>query len=244
LGDVCFVSKGMVLNADESAKKDKFVKDDLINETKDHIHSKRYTEGKWIDRYQIKRVKYLEWGTDRVPGKVSRPTFPELYEKEKILVNKIGSIKATYDDTKIYCDQTIRVLVRYCDLKGVVNKSITNSIKKYANKDRSQLEKISQGYSLKFILALLNTNLYNHFLELLRTKESFDLNPLVLRKLPIPEISLEAQKPFVKLVERILEAKKKNPQSDTGDLEKEIERMVYQLYRLSKPEITIIEGTA
>jgi hypothetical protein len=104
------------------------------------------------------------------------------------------------------------------------------------------LESISKGFSLKFILALLNTNLYNYLLNILRTKESFDLNPLILRKLPIPNISLELQKPFEKLVDRILAAKRANPQADTSEMESEIDRMVYALYGLTAEEIKTVEG--
>ena len=167
LGDVCFISVGMVLNAHESIAKGEFIKDDLICDLEDKIHSKRYTEGKWIDKYQIKTIKYLEWGTKRVPSKIRRKTFQELYEKEKILINKLGNIKATYDNSRIYCDQTIRVLIKYIDLKGIENKSINGSIKKYSQTVRGELDIISKGYLLKFILALLNTPLYNHLLNIL-----------------------------------------------------------------------------
>jgi len=46
----------------------------------------------------------------------------------------------------------------------------------------------------------------------------------------------------MKLVERILAAKRANPQADTSALEKEIDQLVYQLYGLSQEEIKIVEG--
>jgi len=43
-------------------------------------------------------------------------------------------------------------------------------------------------------------------------------------------------------MDKILAAKKQNPQTDTSELENEIDRLVYQLYDLTEEEIEIIEG--
>ena len=44
------------------------------------------------------------------------------------------------------------------------------------------------------------------------------------------------------LVDKILEAKKENPVSDTHTWEQEIDKLVYKLYNLTEEEIKIIEG--
>ncbi len=44
------------------------------------------------------------------------------------------------------------------------------------------------------------------------------------------------------LVDKILAAKKDNPQADVTALEKEIDQLVYKLYDLTEEEIRIIEG--
>ncbi len=44
LGDFCYISKGMVLNADEKNAKGAFTKEDLISEKKDKIHCREYVE--------------------------------------------------------------------------------------------------------------------------------------------------------------------------------------------------------
>ncbi len=41
----------------------------------------------------------------------------------------------------------------------------------------------------------------------------------------------------------ILAAKKSNPQADTSDWEREIDRLVYKLYELTEEEIKIIEDS-
>jgi len=45
----------------------------------------------------------------------------------------------------------------------------------------------------------------------------------------------------IDLVDRILAAKRNDPQADTTALEREIDQMVYQLYRLAEKEIEIME---
>src|SRR5690606_27981639 len=55
LGDFCYLSVGMVLNADEKKAKGEFTKDDLINETFTEIHCRKYIEAKDISRYFVNK---------------------------------------------------------------------------------------------------------------------------------------------------------------------------------------------
>jgi zona occludens toxin (predicted ATPase) len=43
-------------------------------------------------------------------------------------------------------------------------------------------------------------------------------------------------------VDKHLAAKKSNPQADTSNWEREIDRLVYKLYDLTEEEIGIVEG--
>ena len=155
LGDYCFISIGMVLNADEKQAKGKFIKDDLISDIESDIHIKKYIEAKNISKYFVNKIRFLEWNTNRVPTLIRRPTFPELYEHPKILVTKIGELKATFDSNKLYCDQTIRILVLWKYLKGIQNNSINNSVKRYSNDNRINLEINSENSNYQFIGSLL-----------------------------------------------------------------------------------------
>jgi len=53
LGDICFISKGMVLNSHQKHTENKFVKAELISEIAITTNFKNYTEGKWINNYLI-----------------------------------------------------------------------------------------------------------------------------------------------------------------------------------------------
>jgi type I restriction-modification system DNA methylase subunit len=260
LGDVCFISIGMVLNADEFKSKGTFKKEDLISDRRNRIHKKPYIEAKDIDRYEVNRVRWLEWDSERVPGLIRRPTFPELYEVKKILVNKIGGIKATLDIDGLTCDQTIRVLVLWKDLNGVENKSINNSVRRYCSSPRHVLEKNSEGYDLRFILGILNSRLTMRFLNMIRGVGNIDINPEYLKSIPIPVIEINnpadvaRHEKMVALVEEMLELHKRlaaaKSDADRTPLVRaikytdgKINELVYELYGLTKGDKEVIEGT-
>lgn len=245
LGDFCYISIGMVLNADEKTAKGEFKKDDLISNVKDKIHCKEYIEAKDIEKYAIKRIRYLEYNTPRSPSKLRRPTFPQLYENEKILINKIGNIKAIFDKNNIFCDQTNRICILWKDLKGVENNSISGSIKKFSRFSRKEMEELSLSMNLKYILGILNSKYSNMLLNNIRGLGNIDINPEYLRNIPIPKIdstNKALSDEIISLVEQILDSKAKDPTKDTKELESKIDNLVYKLYHLTDDEIKIIEN--
>ncbi|MUU41924.1 class I SAM-dependent DNA methyltransferase [Helicobacter pylori] len=65
-----------------------------------------------------------------------------------------------------------------------------------------------------------------------------------LEKIPIPKITTKNQEladKIIALVDKILQAKAKDPKANTQELEKEIDALVYQLYHLTDEEIKTIE---
>lgn len=249
LGNICYLSIGMVLNADEKTAQGEFAKDDLISEAPSKIHSKRYIEGKDLDYYKIKRLKFLEWGTKRVPGKLRRQTFPGLYDRPKIMRGRVtGGI---YDDTGLVCNDSIVIFVRFIDLAGVENKSISGSLKKFNSLPRTDLERISINFNLKYLLAILNSRFANNFLNGIRRHrlENY-FYPDDFRRLPMADISIKDQKPFIDLAEKILAVTKDNdyPENSTKqarvlDYERQIDLLVYKLYNLTQKEIKIVENS-
>lgn len=250
-GEICYVSVGLVLQAEERQYHGEFIKDDLISERKDSIHSKPYIEAKWTSKYTVEKIKFLEWNTYRVPKKIRRPTFPELYVPGKIMMG--GMTGAIYDSSGLLCNHSISVSVLWKDLDGVTNRSIEGSIKKdfkirntYAF--RKQLEENSKQFNLKYLLSILNSKFAYKFLDSVR-RSQIGFYPDDLKKLPIKKIPLPAQQPFITLVNRILAITKdedylQNPekQSQVKVLEREIGQIVYSLYDLTEEEIAIVEG--
>ena len=242
LGDYCYITIGMVLNADEKIAKGKFVKADLISELKDKIHCKRYIEGKDLEKYRIKRIRYLEYGTIRSPGQLRRPTFEELYTNEKLLCNSLGEMKVSVDLEKdLYCEQQVRMALLWKNLQGVENKSITSSIKKFSKLTRLEMEKLSKTVDLKYLLGIMNSKYASVLLTNIRGGD-YHITPEHIRNIPIPSASTAQQQPIIDLVDQILDKKNSDPNSDTSELEHKIDLLVYDLYGLTADEIAIVEG--
>lgn len=228
LGDFCYITVGMVLNADEKTAKGEFTKDDLISETYDEIHCRKYIEAKDIERYKVKKTRYLEYNTNRCPDKLRRPTFRELYDMPKLMFNRLGNLMVYLDfDTQFLHSDSMYSAVLWKDLEGVENKSISASIKRYSNYNRKEMLDYSREIDLRYLIGLLNSKYASVLLSNLRAGD-YHIYPEHIRNLPIPNISLKDQKPFISLVEKILEGKKQG--NDTTDLEQQIDNMVYKLY--------------
>ena len=63
-----------------------------------------------------------------------------------------------------------------------------------------------------------------------------------IKSIPIPNPSPDTKTVVIKLVDRILAAKRKDPGADTSALEREIDALVYQLYGLTEEEIKVVEN--
>ena len=229
LGDFCYISKGMVLNANENVEKGAFKKEDLISDVYDKIHSRKYIEAKDIDKYQVKRVRYLEWNTERCPDKLSRPTFRELYDCPKLLINRLGLLKVYLDvDTHFLHSDSMFCAVLWKDLKDVNNKSISSSIKKFSKYNRTEMETLSGKVDLYYLLAILNSSKANQLLADQRGGD-YHIYPEHIRNLPIPLPEKEVQKNIGNIGKEILQRRKVN--ADYFDLQEELDKMVASLYQ-------------
>jgi len=108
---------------------------------------------------------------------------------------------------------------------------------------------IITGSHLRYIASLFNSKVeFWYFKKIGATLGSagYEMSKIFIEKLPIPPIT-PANEPIVNqieaLVDKILAAKQQNPHTDTGEWEKEIDRLVYKLYDLSEEEIKIIESS-
>ena len=100
------------------------------------------------------------------------------------------------------------------------------------------------GEGLKYLCAVLNSTLIHWYLKHVAPTSGMGTlrwKKVYLQGMPIPEISAAEQRPFVWLVDAILEAKDADPDADTSGLEWEIDGLVYELYGLTAEERTAIE---
>jgi type I restriction-modification system DNA methylase subunit len=229
LGDFCYISKGMVVNAHENIEKGAFKKEDLISLHFDDVHSRKYLEAKDIDKYQVRRVRYLEWNTERCPDKLSRPTFRELYDRPKLIMNCLGTINVTIDIKEHFLhNHSIYCAILWKDLKGVNNKSISSSIKKFCKHNRADMETLSGNVDLYYLLGILNSSMANQLLADQRGGD-YHIYPEHIRNLPIPVPQRDAQNAIGVIAKEILLRREEN--IDYSELEEQLNGLVAVLYQ-------------
>ncbi|WP_076791185.1 TaqI-like C-terminal specificity domain-containing protein [Chlorobium sp. KB01] len=172
-------------------------------------------DGRNIERYMIRwDGTYLDWDLTKIHSCKSRDIF---LSKEKLFFRRVSeNLIFTYDTEQYYALNTL----------VVVNLKEDKSI------------------NLKCLLALLNSRLMNYIYKrkFKSTKTVFsEIQTNTIKKLPIPNISHDVEKALTILVDYILNAKHKYPETDISEYEKKIDSLVYLLYELAPEEISIVE---
>ena len=240
LGELCYVSKGMVVHADERQARGAFTLEDVVHDARDDEHPKPFVEGKHLDRWLPQRNRWLEWGTARAPALFSRKTFPELYEVgEKLLSIDMAASetrpRVTFDDGRLHHNHSVWSFVPWHSLHGVRNRSISKQARypgekgreKYAK--REELERASRRFAIKYLLGVMNSSSAQDFLRAHR-RSNIHLYPDDWKALPIPDIPPAEQRPIVAIVDSILTARRANPNADVSAMERKLDTRVATLY--------------
>ncbi|MBI2851426.1 MAG: class I SAM-dependent DNA methyltransferase [Chloroflexi bacterium] len=96
---------------------------------------------------------------------------------------------------------------------------------------------------LKYLSGMLNSMTTMFYMNLISSK--FDQTgwrwlKQFVERLPIPKLSYNEQQPFIKMVDEILDLKRKH--LDTTTLERDLDKMIYRLFDFSDEEIQAIEA--
>jgi len=169
--------------------------------------TKKIIFGKSIDRYSIEFENTFCLFEDNISVFKTKET----YFTEKILIQRIRNLSlkrriiATLDNEQYLCTNTLRI--------GLLK---------------------NDKFSLKYILALLNSSLINFlFLKQFLNK---DIYAFQLQQIPIKEISFKSQQPFVEKVDLMLSLNK-DLQTVSGKFQRTLERE-FSLEILSKKLLT------
>lgn len=156
-----------------------------------------------------------------------------------------------------------RILIREVTSKGVIQAALVDGDFVFSNSvDGVKIDE-NTGYSYSFILALINSKIMSFYNSNTSANAFKDTFPKVLIKdllgFPIPNINFDdaaekaAHDKMVSLVEQMLDAKKHSQAARTDKdktfyqdrcnaLDRQIDKLVYDLYALTPDEIAIIEG--
>lgn len=199
--------------------------------------------------------------SDSLQGNINTIYLKDIQSNEKtdIFIAKGANVHKYYIDNDVFFGkkslQVKNLVKRNSDAGAVlVTQNITGTTDKFRihaayaeckNTDFVFLHSVNILYLpnpsfAKFALALLNSKLLDWLFRKTSTNNHCNMYELV--DLPIPSATPAQQKPIIALVDKILAAKKANPQVDTSKEEHKIDLMVYHLYGLSFDEAKIIDA--
>ena len=241
LDSICYISKGMVVHADEREARGAFELRDLVSDTKDAKHPKPFVEGKHLERWLPAKQKWLEWGTERAPALFSRPTFSQIYTVPEKVVSVdmsagVERLRVAYDDAQLFHNHSAWSFVPWHSLRDVRNKSLKKAARYRGEKPlrpdlpmREELEATSRRFAVKYLLGVMNSGSARDFLRAHR-RSNIHLYPDDWKKLPIPDVSAAQQQPIVALVDQILTLKRAPAAADITALETQLDAAVATLY--------------
>ena len=101
------------------------------------------------------------------------------------------------------------------------------------------------GISIKYLCAVLNATLTTWFMSNTALTSGMGATRWIrsfVETIPVPKLTAAKQRPFIRLVDRILKAKAADPDANTSEIEEEIDWLVYELYGLTNAEVAAVEG--
>ena len=107
-------------------------------------------------------------------------------------------------DTHFLHSDSMFSAVLWKDLKGVNNKSISSSIKKFCKYTRPEMEALSSEVDLLYLLGVLNSSMAGKLLADQRGGD-YHIYPEHIRNLPIPIATSKQQEEIAQLVRTIME---------------------------------------
>lgn len=172
----------------------------------------KFLTGSDVAKYHYTRLSFI---TQSVLNAFSKE--PKYFNRERILLRETGSfLMAVY----------------------LGNETI------YSNRSLYSILIEDNNLNTKYVLALLNSSLMQWYYYTM-FKGDTELFPKIriaqAKLLPIKKVSKDKQQPIIDLVEKILVTKKNDSLANTLDLEAKIDKLVYELYGLTKEEIIRIE---
>lgn len=129
-----------------------------------------------------------------------------------------------------------------CPQRSYQNSFAYNNIPWFSSADVYFITKKNEDINLKYLLAILNSKLCYIWLykKGKRKGDMLELYATPLEQIPIKIISNDEQEKYIQIVDRIIELKKLD--KDTQDLENQIDEMVYDLYELTEEEKELVRG--
>ena len=257
LGDICVVGKGM-----ETASDKVFSFKEYPNQFPPEFIKLRVT-GKNSGKYYIDDntdyLLYFEFVDNfkDLPNEIK-----EYLKLNRSILSKRATVKnegrAWWKYSRPMHKEYYNLPKLFCSRRNSINEfSYDEGFKYLSFSNMTVIFDTNEDYNLKYILALLNSKLLTFRYKSIGKQTGngiYEYFPNGISKFPIPKIPLDEQKQFVVLADKIMDLINKLKTCNTPQEEKlikiqidkvdeQINKKVYELYNLSKEEISIIEDS-
>lgn len=256
LGDLFYLGQGMQTGANKV-----FSFKEYPNEFPDDFIKKRVNVSKLKPFYLDDDCEYVLYVEDY-------KTFEELpLSVQTYLNNNSDKLKSRADvkrrKTRPWWNFTFALHSDYYHLPKIFT-NYRNTTNEFALDENSEFIAFTNSYvvfdtnknlDIKYILAILNSNVFNFRYQSLAKqtgKGSYEYVENSLSRMPIPEIPLSDQTPFINITDSIIQHKKDSKDVKGKDkkilnekinnLETELNKLIYKLYGLSREDILLIES--
>jgi|GEM_PF-1425936 len=180
-----------------------FGRDELVADTADAVHTRPYLDSRQVLRGGIGATRWLEYGAHtRVPSRVRRPTFPELYQVDKVVFGSFVGVAV--DDGSLgehfVVPHSVRLSVRWALLSDVDNRSL-RSARESLGIEQNAAEMLSSEFSDWYLCAIALSEPIQQWLHANKRSMKEDVYPDDIRAIPVKRLSREEQQPFITLEE-------------------------------------------
>ncbi|MCK5581548.1 MAG: Eco57I restriction-modification methylase domain-containing protein [Candidatus Omnitrophica bacterium] len=184
-----------------------------------------FLKGRDINRYSLsKPTNYLKHNyCEYLDNEIDTFRFSKEYLKmsPKLIYRQTSAnLCATIDLNGNYLDKTVHMVIPKSEYREIID--------------------------LRYVLAIVNSSLMNYLYNYVSQESSgrtfAQVKTTYVKKLPLKMCDESKQLNFVELVNEILNAKKKNVEIDTKEIENKIDELVFELYQVTLKERKIILG--
>tara|TARA_Y100001970_G_scaffold8944_1_gene10388 strand:+ start:3814 stop:7212 length:3399 start_codon:yes stop_codon:yes gene_type:complete len=238
------IGDGIFVLNQEEAKKHKLLDEEILHRCyKSSDINKWYTHiNSWKKKYVIYTNK--KTNIEQYPNSKKHLTFfrPFLEMKREYKNGRLPWYSQHWPRNEKIFQRKFKIVLPYRSKYNIFSIADYNF---YASEDVLYINVFENMFSNYYILSLLNSSLFYQWLynKGKRKGETLELYQKPLSEIPIRKLSIDNQKPFIKLVDQIIKIKKINHEADTSKLENEINQLVYKLYELTEEEIQIVESS-
>lgn len=178
----------------------RFGRDELVSESQSAIHTRPTIGSREVLRGGFGPVRWLEYGPHtRVPARVSRGTFSELYDRPKLMFGTFTGVAVDPGEPPGFMtvSDSVRVAVRWDRLDGVHNRALKRARRELAQEGGPADD--AARFSEWYVCALALSAPVQGWLVANRRSMKDHIYPNDMKRIPLKRLDPAEQAPFVAL---------------------------------------------